>query len=146
MPKRYAIVGLGDRSRTYTNALFSTYREQAQLVGLCDTNHTRMDVTNRRATELFHLDPVPTYAPNDFERMLKEQKVDTVIVTSMDRTHHHYIVNAMQLGCDAITEKPMTIDAAKCQAILDTQKSTGQHLTVTFNYRYAPHNSQIKSI
>lgn len=41
----------------------------------------------------------------------------------------------MELGCDVISEKPMTIDAEKCQQIIDTQKRTGRHLTVTFNYR-----------
>ena len=31
---------------------------------------------------------------------------------------------AMELGCDVVTEKPMTTDAAKCQRILDAQKRT----------------------
>ena len=29
-------------------------------------------------------------------------------VTTMDRTHHRYIIRAMEAGCDCITEKPMT--------------------------------------
>jgi len=52
----------------------------------------------------------------------------------------------MELGCDVITEKPMTIDAPRCQAILDAVHRTGRRLTVTFNYRYAPFNSRIKEI
>ena len=35
------------------------------------------------------------------------RQVDTVIVTTIDRTHHRYIVRAMEAGCDCITEKPM---------------------------------------
>ena len=53
--------------------------------------------------------------------MLDEQRVDVVIVTSVDRTHDHYIVTALEHGCDVITEKPMTTDADKCQRILDAQ-------------------------
>jgi predicted dehydrogenase len=52
----------------------------------------------------------------------------------------------MELGCDVMTEKPMTIDAAKCQAIIDTQKKTGKHCRVTFNYRYSPPRTQVKDI
>jgi predicted dehydrogenase len=52
----------------------------------------------------------------------------------------------MELGCDVITEKPMTIDEHKCQAILDTIKETGRNLRVTFNYRYAPHNTKLKEL
>ena len=36
-----------------------------------------------------------------------------------------------------LTEKPMTTDAEKCRRILDTVNKTGNHVTVTFNYRFA---------
>jgi predicted dehydrogenase len=52
----------------------------------------------------------------------------------------------MELGCDVITEKPMTMDAERCQRMLDTSKRTGQKCTVTFNARYAPHRTQIKEM
>ncbi len=45
--KRYAIVGLGSRSRLYTEALLTDYRAQGALVGYCDVNQTRMDYDNR---------------------------------------------------------------------------------------------------
>jgi predicted dehydrogenase len=44
----------------------------------------------------------------------------------------------MELGCDVITEKPMTTDEKKCRAILKTQRRTGRNCRVTFNYRYSP--------
>jgi len=52
----------------------------------------------------------------------------------------------MELGCDVITEKPMTIDAEKCQQIIETQKSTGHKCTVTFNYRYSPARAKVKEL
>jgi len=130
----------------FTNALLTDYREQAELVGLCDVNQTRMDYYNRQFTGAYGVDPVPTYKAERFREMLAEQAVDTVIVTSVDRTHDHYIVAAMEAGCDVITEKPLTTDAAKCQRILDTQARTGRKLTVSFNYRYAPRNSKVKEL
>ncbi|MBN1674467.1 MAG: Gfo/Idh/MocA family oxidoreductase [Kiritimatiellae bacterium] len=144
--KRYAVVGLGGRSAMYTRALYGDYKAHGQLVGFCDINQTRMDHWNALYAEQLKVKPVPTYKPEDFDRMIREQKVDAVIVTSMDRTHHRYIIRAMELGCDAITEKPMTVDARKCQAILDTQKRTGRRLTVTFNYRYSPRNSRVREV
>lgn len=69
-----------------------------------------------------------------------------MIVTSIDRTHHTYIIRAMELGCDVVSEKPMTVDEDKCQAILDAVKWTGRSLRVTFNYRYAPHNSKLREL
>lgn len=144
--KRYAIVGLGHRSQMYSTAILSRFGAHAALVGLCDTNQTRMDYYNARFAAEFGAQPVPTYKAADFDRMVREQAVDAVIVTSVDRTHHDYIVRAMELGCDVITEKPLTVDAEKCQLIIDAQQRTGRKLTVTFNYRYSPHSSKVKEL
>src|ERR1700752_4812341 len=121
--KRYAVVGLGSRSRMFTTALLKDYPDRGQLVALCDQNQTRMDYTNQFYAETLEAAPVPTYTSENFDRMVKEQRADTVIVTSIDPPHHRYIIRAMELGCDVITEKPMTIDAPRCQAILDAVKA-----------------------
>lgn len=144
--KRYAIVGTGSRSQMYSHALLGDFAAYGALVALCDSNPARMDYANARFAEKFGTAPLPVYAPADFRTMISERKVDVVIVTSMDRTHHRYIVAAMEAGCDVITEKPMTIDAEKCAAIEDAIARTGRTLRVTFNYRYAPRNSKVKEI
>ena len=145
--KRYAVVGLGSRSAMFTKALLGDYAEKNELVAFCDVNQTRMDYYNNKySQEVEGYKPVATYKPDQFEKMIAEMKVDTVIVTSKDCTHHEYICRAMEAGCDAISEKPMTTDAQKCQQILDTQVKTGKHLTVTFNYRYAPRNSKVREL
>ncbi len=144
--KRYAVVGLGGRSAMFTNALLKEYRDSATLAAFCDINQVRMDYYNRLYSKELKIEPIPTYRPDEFDAMIRKHKIDTVIVTSIDRTHHRYIIRAMELGCDAISEKPMTVDAPKCQAILDTVEKTGRKLTVTFNYRYAPHNRRVKEL
>lgn len=49
----------------------------------------------------------------------------------------------MEMGADIITEKPLTTDETKCQAILNAEKRTGKTVRVTFNYRYSPHRVKI---
>mgnify|MGYP001121366892 CR=1 FL=1 len=143
---RYALVGLGGRSNMFSSAILGDYREHAELVALCDVNQSRMDYYNKRFAERFEHAPIATYKPDRYEDMLRDQRVDTVIVTSIDRTHHRYIIRAMEAGCDVISEKPMTVDETKCQAILDCIERTGRKLRVTFNYRYAPRHSKIKEL
>jgi predicted dehydrogenase len=147
MKKRYVQVGVGGRARFFYESIASTYSETSEIVGVCDISQTRMDFVNKKLTQTYDYEkPVPTYFENQFTDMLDELKPDAVIVTSVDRTHDHYIITSMEKGYDVITEKPMTIDAEKTQAILDCQEKTGQKLTVTFNYRYAPHNSKVKEL
>ncbi|GHO83102.1 Gfo/Idh/MocA family oxidoreductase [Dictyobacter formicarum] len=136
--KRYALVGTGSRSRMFIDALLGPYHEIAELVALCDLSQVRMDWHNQRIQESTGEPPLPTYLAEQFEQMIGETRPDTVIVTTMDSTHHIYIVRAMELGCDVITEKPMTIDIEKMRAIFEAQERTGRSLRVSFNYRYTP--------
>lgn len=146
MTKTYALVGTGGRARMFYEAILGPHRDQSRLVALCDTNAARMDFTNRVISGELGGTAVPTYKAADFATMIAETRPDVVIVTSIDRTHHQYIIAAMELGCDVITEKPMTTDPEKCQAILDAVARTGRDLRVTFNYRYAPHNSALREL
>ena len=122
----------------YIHAILGDFAQWNELVALCDLSQTRMDWYNQQIQARSGKGPLPTYHANDFDRMIAETKPDVVIVTTMDATHHQYICRAMELGCDAITEKPMTTDDAKARQIFETIEKTGRSLRVTFNYRYAP--------
>lgn len=144
--KRHVIVGTGGRSFMFADALLNIYKDSSSLAALCDINPRRMEYHNRRYQKDWGAKPVPMYAAADFDAMLRKEKPHTVIVTTMDRTHHEYIIRAMEAGCDVITEKPMTTDEKKCRAIMETAARTGRQLRVTFNYRYAPARSLVKKL
>ncbi|MBN2354654.1 Gfo/Idh/MocA family oxidoreductase, partial [candidate division KSB1 bacterium] len=143
--ERIAIVGTGGRSRMYQDAIQKGYADYCELVGLCDINPGRVKVAQQRS-EKNSGKSVPGFEAHDFDAMIATTRPDRVVVTTVDGFHHQYIIRAMELGCDVITEKPMTIDAKKCQAIINTQKKTGKRCTVTFNYRYSPPRAQIKDL
>lgn len=140
--RKYAIVGTGGRSSFFYTAIVKDFSSTSSLVALCDVNQTRMDYANSKIKELGH-PGVPTYKAVHFDKMIEETKPDEIIVTTIDRTHNIYIVRAMELGCNVVSEKPMTIDVPRCKEILDAVERTGQKLRVTFNYRYAPHNTKV---
>lgn len=144
--KKYAMVGLGGRAGTYYCEIAKNYKDSCKLVGFCDVNRVRCEYANKIITEEYGAEPAKIYDYLEFEKMLDEQKPDKVIVTSIDRTHHKYIIRAMEKGYDVITEKPMTIDASKAQEIVDTIKKTGRDLCVTFNCRYMPKNVTVRKL
>ena len=136
--KRYAVVGTGGRGLSFVNSVAGRFKDDCELVGICDPNPARMEYYNRHVVDELGGRPVEAFAAADFDDMVRRTRPDTVIVTTVDAFHHRYIVRAMELGCDAITEKPMTIDAPKCRAIMDAVSRTGRKLTVAFNYRWRP--------
>jgi predicted dehydrogenase len=144
--KRYVQVGTGGRAQMFYEAVATTFKDSSEMAAFCDLSPTRMNYANKLLTEKYGAPPAKTYYYTDFEKMLDENKPDAVIVTTVDRTHHDYIIRSMEKGYDVITEKPMTIDEKKAQAIIDCQKRTGRSLRVTFNYRYAPHHTKMREI
>ncbi|MCC5830767.1 MAG: Gfo/Idh/MocA family oxidoreductase [Phycisphaeraceae bacterium] len=133
---RYAIVGTGGRASGFIDSIVNTYGEHGQLVGLCDRNIGRVEYQRQRLAEQSGPD-VPGFTDEQFDQMIEQTKPDVVVVLTMDSTHHQYIIRALELGCDAVTEKPMTTDDAKCRAIMDAVERTGRAVRVTFNYRFA---------
>ncbi|HWA86814.1 MAG TPA: Gfo/Idh/MocA family oxidoreductase [Opitutus sp.] len=144
--KRYVLVGTGIRSNFFISPLVVDYRNEAELAALCDLSPTRLAYYNARLAGELGYHAVPTYAADQFDRMLDEQRPDCVIVTSKDSTHHDFIVRSLRHGCDVVTEKPMTIDAAKCRLVLDTVAQTRRHVRVAFNYRWSAHRTRVKEL
>jgi predicted dehydrogenase len=144
--KRYALVGTGSRAAMYVDAITETYSDVAELVGLCDVSQTRMDWYNGYIAGKGSYSPLPTYHAEQFDQMIAETHPDVVIVTTIDATHHGYITRAMDLGCDVITEKPLTTDLEKLKAIFGAVDRTGKSLRVAFNYRYAPAYTRFRKL
>lgn len=134
---RIALVGTGSRGcGMWGRDLVKRYPTHLEFVGLCDINEGRLAF----GKEYIGVS-CPTFT--DFEKMMKETKPDLLIVTTVDATHHEFIIKGMEMGADVLTEKPMTIDEQKVQAILDAEKRTGKKCRVTFNYRYSPHRAKM---
>jgi predicted dehydrogenase len=116
---RYALAGASSRAlHMYARPVVERYRDSASLVGIFDINATRADFVSRECGG------VPVF--RDFDRMLRETAPDTVVVTTVDRFHHDYIIRSLEAGCNVITEKPLTIDAEKVRAILAAEARTGR--------------------
>ncbi|MBL7737837.1 MAG: Gfo/Idh/MocA family oxidoreductase [Chitinophagaceae bacterium] len=137
---RLALVGTGARgSSLWGREIIRTFGEVTEFVGLSDINPGRLEyVKNMMKVEC------PTFS--NFEQMLKETKPDYVIVTTVDATHDEFIVKALDMGANVITEKPMTTDEVKCKRILDAEKRSGKKVVVAFNYRHSVHAMQLKEL
>ncbi len=134
---RVAMVGTGVRGiGMWGTSVQAEYHDILEFAALCDVNPGRVAY----AKERMQVD-CPVYT--DFDKMMKEAKPDTLIVATTDSTHHEYIIKGLEAGVSVISEKPMTTDEQKCQAIFDAERRTGNKIIVTFNMRYTPYVQQI---
>ncbi len=138
--KTYVLVGTGYRGLwSYCEPIVKDFPDAARLAAVCDLNPKRARLVGKYLQR-----DIPAYT--DFDLMLREQKPDTVIVTTKDCAHADYICKALEAGCDVITEKPMTTDETMCARILETEKRMGRRVTVTFNCRFMDYYVKIKEL
>lgn len=131
------MVGTGGRGiGMWGTSVVEAYSDIVEFVGLCDINPGRVAYAKNQMKVA-----CPVYT--DFDKMLREAKPDTLIVTTTDSTHHEFIIKGLEAGLRVISEKPMTTDAEKCEAIFEAEKRTGNKVIVTFNMRYTPYVEEI---
>jgi len=138
--RRVALVGTGIRGITFWGKrIREMYGDVIEFVGLCDINPGRLKYGKQYIGA-----ECPTFT--DFNEMMSATQPDLLIVTTVDATHHQFIIDGLKRNIDVITEKPLTTDEFKCQAILDAEAASEGELIVGFNYRYSPHHTRIKEL
>ena len=138
--RRYALVGTGGRgSGMWGKGVKDQWGDTVEFVALCDPNPKRAEVVRQ-------IIGVSCPVFTDFDRMVKEARPDVVAITTVDAYHAEYIIRALDLGIDVITEKPMVIDEKQCQAVLDAEKRNRRKIIVGHNMRFAPAHVRIKEL
>ncbi len=137
---RVALVGTGVRGTSFWGKrLVDQYSDIIEFVGLSDINPGRLAY----AKDYMGVS-CSTYL--DFDDMMTTTKPDLLIVTTKDSTHHEFIIKGLDMGSDVLTEKPLTTDEDKCQAIIEAEKRSNKNLIVGFNYRWSPYMTKIKEL
>jgi predicted dehydrogenase len=72
-------------------------RPNSVVVALCDQNTVRSEYYNQ-VLEGQGRPRAPIFKPEQFGEMLVSEKVDTVVITTVDATHHLYIIPALKAG------------------------------------------------
>ncbi len=138
--KRFVIVGAGARGHYLFADLFSKkYSDKGKIVGVYDINSVRAAAFKDKVGG-----DCKVY--NSFELMLDSEMPDCVIVTTIDSTHHEYIIASLNKGYEVISEKPISNTFEKCLAIRQAERKSGKNVTVTFNCRYMPYFEEIKKL
>ena|ERR1700735_631721 len=94
-PGRIAIVGTGSRGLMFISGI--SERPNSVVVALCEPNAVRAEYYNQILEEQGR-PRVPIFKPEEFKDMLVIAEVDTVVIASIDSTHHIYIIAAWEAG------------------------------------------------
>jgi predicted dehydrogenase len=137
---KVALVGTGIRGIGFWGKrIVDEYGDIIEFTGLSDINEGRLNL----AKEYLGVS-CNTYL--DFDEMLNNEEIDLLMVTTVDATHHEFIIKGLNRNIMVLSEKPMTTDAEKCRDILEAERRSEKSLIIGFNYRYNPHYTELKRL
>jgi predicted dehydrogenase/threonine dehydrogenase-like Zn-dependent dehydrogenase len=92
------------------------------------------------------------HSATDYQLMLKDASVGLVLITTRHQQHAAMVCEALKVGKHVFVEKPLAINAAQLQTVVDTYQSVLQQggrvptLTVGFNRRFSPFAVTMKQL
>ena len=72
----------------------------------------------------------------DYRALLEDKTIDIVHVLTPNRSHSFITVDALEAGKHVMCEKPMAINSAEAQKMLDAAKRTGKKLSIGYQSRH----------
>src|SRR6201994_2689366 len=128
---RYGFVALGDIA------------QEAMLPGVEHTGNSSIGalitgdpVKAGRLAERYGV--AHTYSYEQFPEMLASGHVDAVYITTPNWRHAEFVLPALAAGVHVLVEKPLEIDTARCQQILDAQKSSKAKMMMAYRLHFEP--------
>ena len=104
--------------------------EDAEMVAFCDIIPERAE----KAAKEFGTADAKVYT--DYKELLKDKSIDVVHVCTPNRSHSFITVDALEAGKHVMCEKPMAINSAEAQKMIDAAKRTGKKLSIGYQNRF----------
>jgi len=131
MAIRVAVVGLGPIGNLHCRIYGSD--AQAELVGVCDIDSSRMSAASLQYG-------VPGFL--DLDSMLSAVRPDVVSVATagLENGSDHYepVMQALRFGCHVLCEKPISNELAPAREMVALARSLGLCFGIDLNHRFTP--------
>ncbi|HYD48201.1 MAG TPA: Gfo/Idh/MocA family oxidoreductase [Terriglobales bacterium] len=124
---RVALVGCGRIANVHAGYLRQT--PHVDFIGASDLDVRSRDSFAGRWQ-------VPTYA--DIDELLAAAQPEVVHLVTPPATHAPLAIQLMERGVDVLVEKPMALDVAEAERMVEVAKATGRMLTVDHNRWFDP--------
>lgn len=130
---RAGVVGVGI-GRLHVDGYHRSGR--AEVVALCD-------IKKERAQEVAKAHDVP-HIDTDYRRMVKRPDIDAVSVCTPNYLHAEVAIAALRAGKHVICEKPLAMNAAEGEAMVEAARESGKILMVALNNRFRGDTSVLR--
>ncbi|MGG7664136.1 Gfo/Idh/MocA family protein [Dyadobacter sp. BHUBP1] len=133
-----ALVGLGEYA---TGQLMPALKETKNcfLAGLVSGDPRKLDQYNNE----FGLTDDCLYSYENFDSIAENGRIDIVYIVLPNSLHAEYSIRAMKAGKHVICEKPMAMNVAECEQIIETVRETGMRFSMGYRLHFDPFNQEM---
>ncbi|MBN1126538.1 MAG: Gfo/Idh/MocA family oxidoreductase [Sedimentisphaerales bacterium] len=145
---RIGIVGFGFMGRMHYKCWQAM--DDAEVVAVCDSNPNLIADANKAVGNIEgaadHIDFDKMEVFSNFDAMLESGKVDAISLALPTNLHPDFSIKALQAGIHVLCEKPMALDVAECERMIDASRKTGNVLQIGHCVRFWPEYAKAKEI
>ncbi|EKB48604.1 bi-domain-containing oxidoreductase [Cecembia lonarensis] len=87
-----------------------------------------------------------SHSTTDYKAILKDADVDLVMITTRHDLHAKMVVESLKAGKHVFVEKPLALNEAELEEIIQAYQEKNLSLTVGFNRRFSPHIQKMKQL
>lgn len=138
---KVAMLGFGGIAKAHKKGyeVFEKDGTPIKLVAICDINPAQFDggtKTNLDSGKKSNLEGINLYT--DLDEMIKNEEFEMIDICLPSYLHKEYTVKMLRAGKHVMCEKPMALNSADCQVMIDTAKECGKQLMVGQCLRFEP--------
>ncbi|MFD1337244.1 Gfo/Idh/MocA family protein [Oceanobacillus iheyensis] len=134
---RWGIIGCGDVTEVKSGPAFQKV-DHSELVAV-------MRRTGELAKDYAKRHNVPTWY-DDADALINDANVDAVYIATPPGSHKEYTLKVAQAGKPVYVEKPMALNEAECQQMIQACKDAGVPLYVAYYRRAQPRFKKVKEL
>ncbi|MFT8347535.1 Gfo/Idh/MocA family protein [Clostridium saccharoperbutylacetonicum] len=135
---KIGFIGCGGIANGKHFPALSKLTDKVELVAFCD-------IVEERATESakkYGTADAKVYT--DYKELIKDESIDVIHVLTPNVSHSEITVASLESGKHVMCEKPMAINSAEAQLMLDAAKRTGKKLTIGYQNRFRSDSLETK--
>lgn len=134
---RVAIMGLGSYGTRVAEAIQSCQR--TKLVGVISGTPSKVVAWR----EKYGIPEKNCYNYENFDAIKDNPDINAVYVITPNGLHKDQVIRVAKAGKHAICEKPMAVNAADGQAMVDACKAAGVHLLIGYRMHFEPNTLEV---
>ena len=131
-----AVIGVGHWGKNHARV----YKELCQegvmdSIQICDADQARvLELSSALGVQ----------GTGDYGQLLNDSKIQAVSIATPSRTHYKIARECVEAGKDVLVEKPMTMDVAEAEELVEIAGKHNRILMVGHVFRYHPAVQELK--